>query len=116
MGRKFPISDLQSPVTGEQVAHLAAGGDHVALQVISDAGSALGAAIATLAMIVSIDLFIVGGSVAKCGEMLLAPARQAVPHHAFASVAQHVRIVASGLDTDAPILGCAWLARESVGQ
>jgi len=108
--------NLQSPVTGEQVAHFASNGDTVALQVISDAGTALGAAIATLAMIVKIDLYVVGGSVAKCGEMLLAAARKAVPNHAFASVAQHVRIVASGLDTDAPILGCAWLARETAAR
>jgi len=35
-----------------------------------------------------------------------------VPHHAFASVALRVRIVVSVLDTDAPLLGCAWLARQ----
>jgi glucokinase len=97
---------------GEEVAQLAAQGDTVALRVLTQAGEALGAAIATLAMILSIDLYVVGGSVAKSGELLLAPARQAAPRHAFASVAQHIRIVASGLDTDAPILGCAWLARQ----
>ncbi|MFN8439756.1 MAG: ROK family protein [Caldilineaceae bacterium] len=101
-----------SLISGEQVARLAREGDPIALQVITEAGEALGAAIATLAMVINIDLYVVGGSVAKCGEMLLEPARKAVPHHAFASVAPHVRIVASGLDTDAPILGCAWLARE----
>ena len=84
----------------------------VALGVLAGAGAALGAAVATLAMIVNIDLYVIGGSVAKCGELLLEPARQAVPHHAFASVASQVRIVASGLDTDAPILGCAWQARQ----
>lgn len=102
----------QSPVSGEEVATLAAQGDPIAVAVITQAGEALGAAIATLAMIVNIDLFVVGGSVAKCGDLLLAPARRAVPRHAFASVAGHVRVVASGLDTDAPILGCAWLARQ----
>ncbi|MCE7985924.1 MAG: ROK family protein [Caldilinea sp. CFX5] len=107
-----PVSSLQSPLTGETVATLAGQDDPVALKVITQAGEALGAAIATLAMIVNIDLYVVGGSVAKCGELLLAPARQAIPRHAFASVASHVRVVASGLDTDAPILGCAWLARQ----
>jgi glucokinase len=102
-------------LTGETVATLAAQGDPVAVAVITQAGEALGAAIATLAMIVNIDLYVVGGSVAKCGEVLLAPARQAVPRHAFASVAAHVQVVASGLDTDAPILGCAWLARQQLG-
>ncbi len=98
----LPISNLQSHFSGEQVAHFAHSGDTVALQVITDAGAALGAAIATLAMIVNIDLYVIGGSVAKCDEMLLEPARKAVRNHAFASVAQHVRIVASGLG-----YGCA---------
>lgn len=102
------------PRSGEAVAKLATQGDPIAVAVLTQAGEALGAAIATLAMIVNIDLYVVGGSVAKCGELLLAPARQAVPRHAFASVASHIRIVASGLDTDAPILGCAWLARQQV--
>lgn len=114
-GRQSVVQRPQSTLTGETVATLAAQGDPVAVTVITQAGEALGAAIATLAMIVNIDLYVVGGSVAKCGEWLLAPARQAVPRHAFASVASHVRVVASGLDTDAPILGCAWLARQQLG-
>jgi glucokinase len=114
-GRQSVVQRPQSALTGETVATLAAQGDPVAVAVITQAGEALGAAIATLAMIVNIDLYVVGGSVAKCGEVLLAPARQAVPRHAFASVAAHVQVVASGLDTDAPILGCAWLARQQLG-
>ena len=114
-GRQSVVQRPQSALTGETVATLAAQGDPVAVAVITQAGEALGAAIATPAMIVNIDLYVVGGSVAKCGEVLLAPARQAVPRHAFASVAAHVQVVASGLDTDAPILGCAWLARQQLG-
>jgi len=106
--------ELSFPSTGEEVAKLAVQGDPSAVAVLTQAGAALGAAIATLAMIVNIDLYVVGGSVAKCGDLLLAPARQAAPRHAFASVASHIRIVASTLDTDAPILGCAWLARQQV--
>lgn len=113
-GRSSSLVEQPLPSSGEAVANLAAQGDPIAVAVLTQAGEALGAAIATLAMIVNIDLYVVGGSVAKCGDLLLLPARQAVPRHAFASVAAHIRIVASGLDTDAPILGCAWLARQQV--
>ena len=106
------VGNFQPPTSGEAVAKLATQGDELARRVITQAGEALGAAIATLAMIVNVDLYVVGGSVAKCGDLLLTPARLAVPRHAFASVAAPVRIVASSLDTDAPILGCAWLARQ----
>lgn len=113
-GRQSAVGGRPFPSTGEEVAKLAVQGDPSAVAVLTQAGEALGAAIATLAMIVNIDLYVVGGSVAKCGDLLLAPARQAAPRHTFASVASHIRIVASTLDTDAPILGCAWLARQQV--
>lgn len=102
-----------SELGGEQVAKLAAAGDAVARQVIADAGEALGAAVGTLAMVLDIECFVIGGSVAKCGEMLLEPARQAVSRHAFRSVASHVRILQNQLDTDGALLGCAWLARQA---
>ena len=112
VGNNSPVTSPASVMTGEEVTRLAAQADPVARAVITQAGEALGAAIATLAMIVNIDLYVIGGSVAKCGDLLLEPARHALPRHAFTSVASQVRIVASSLDTDAPILGCAWLARQ----
>ena len=64
-------------VTGETVARLAQKGDPLALEVMGRAGEALGTAVASLAMILDIDLYVIGGSVAKAGELLLAPARRA---------------------------------------
>jgi len=101
-------------VTGEQVTHWAAQGDPLASEILEQAGRALGMAIASLAMIMDIDFYVVGGSVAKAGDLLLEPARRAVPDHAFASVAGRVRILASGLGEDAAILGCGLLARAAL--
>jgi glucokinase len=97
---------------GAEVADLAAQGDEIAGQVLSAAGEALGTAVATMAMIVDVDLYVIGGSVAKASDLLLEPARQAVPQHSFASVGSRVRIVATKLGDDGPVLGCAWLARQ----
>lgn len=99
-------------VTGEAVAQLAGDGDPVAGQVMDDAGAALGVAVATMAMIIDVDLYVIGGSVAKAGDLLLEPARSAVPHHSFASVGSRVQIVQTALGDDGPVLGCAWLARQ----
>ena len=82
------------------------------MQVLADAGEALGTAVATLAMILDVELYVIGSSVAKAGDLLLEPARQAVSHHAHRSVAARVRIVRSELEDDGPILGCGWLARQ----
>jgi glucokinase len=104
----------EAPITGEQVAQLARQGDELACQVLTQAGEALGVIVGSLAMILDIDLYVIGGSVVKAGDLLLEPARQNVPNYTFASVASHVRIVAAGLGDDGPILGCGWLARQSL--
>lgn len=103
-------------ITGEQVVSLAAQGDLLASQVVTQAGEALGTATATLAMILNIDLFVIGGSVAKAGDLLLEPARQALPHHCYRSVGCEIRIVPTELGDEGPILGSAWLARQILGE
>ncbi len=104
------------PLTGERVACLAAEGDPVARKVIVQAGEALGIAVASMAMILNIDLYVVGGSVVKCGDMLLDPARRVAPQYCYRSVGCEVRIEATELGDDGPILGCAWLARQALAQ
>lgn len=101
-------------VTGERVAELAQSGDPVARQIVSEAGEALGIAVASLTMLVNIDLNVIGGSVAKLGDLLLEPARRTMPEFCFRSLGAGVQILPSALDDRAPILGCAWLAREAL--
>lgn len=110
------VHGVRQPVSGELVANLADEGDPLARQVLTEGGQALGVAIATMAMILDIELYVIGGSVARCGDMLLEPARKAVPSHAHASVASFVRIVATELGEDGPILGCGWLARQALSR
>lgn len=100
--------------TGETVAQLAEQGDRNARAVMADAGDALAAGIATMAMLMDIDLYVIGGSVARAGDLLLEPARNAVHKYAFGSVASRIRIVATKLHEDGAILGCAWQARREL--
>ncbi len=101
-------------VTGEMVTQRAAAGDPLALAVMAQAGESLGTAVATAAMILNIDLYVIGSSVAKAGDLLLEPAREAVWRHAHRSVASTVRIVPSALADDGPILGCGWIIRQAL--
>jgi glucokinase len=103
-------------ITGEQVAQLAAQGDDVALRVMNQAGEALGVLVASLAMTLDIELYVIGGSVAKARDLFLEPARQTMPFYAFQSIGSHVRIVPAELGDDGPILGCGWLARQVINQ
>jgi len=99
-------------ITGAEVARRAQAGDAIARGLLEAAGRGLGIAIASLAMTLNIELFVIGGSVAKSGELLLKPARATVPLYSFAAVAARVQVLASGLGEAAPILGAAWLARQ----
>lgn len=101
-------------LTALDVVNRALTGDELAREVMEEAGKALGAAVATLAMVLDVDLFVVGGSIVRSGDLLLEPARRAVPSHCYRSVGCGVRIVATELADDGHILGCAWMAREAL--
>lgn len=98
-------------VTGAEVTRRAMTGDANALAVLRSAGRALGIAIASLAMTLNIGLFVVGGSVAGAGDLLLAPARESLKEYSFSAVSARVHVTASDLGEDAPLLGAASLAR-----
>jgi glucokinase len=95
---------------------LAQHGDALAAQVLEAAGEALGVAVAHMARILNIDLYVVGGSVAMSEDLLLEPARKTVPNRSFQSVSPQVRIVTTEHSDDSSILGCSWLARQASSQ
>lgn len=98
-------------ISGHEIAARARSGDENALQVFHEAGRALGIAIASLAMTLNIETFVIGGSVAKAGDLLLGPARESLKGYSFRAVSARLRVAASELGEDAPILGAAHMAR-----
>ncbi len=104
----------QEPITGERIAHLASHGDPIAAKIMNEAGEALGIAVASMAMMLNIELYVIGGSVSKAGDLLLEPARGTAPRYCVRAVGARVQIVASALGDDGPILGSGWLARHAV--
>jgi len=112
--RASGLADPQEPVTGEWVARQASGDDVLARQVLEDAGRALGVAVATMAMVLDIELFVIGSSVARAGDLLLDPARRMMPACCYRSVGCRVRIAPTVLWDDGPILGSGWLARTAL--
>ena len=103
-----------SKVTGEYIMQQAQGQDTVAQMVFTQAGEALGIAVASMAMILDIERFVIGSSVARAGDLLLQPARNVLPCHCHASVACRVGILPTQLWDDGPILGCGWLIRQKL--
>jgi glucokinase len=100
-----------TPITGGYVAGRAQQGDPVALRIVQEAGEALGIAIASMAMILDIELNVIGGGVVALGDLLLEPARQMMRRYCFQALGARVKIVPTALGDDGPVLGCAYMAR-----
>jgi glucokinase len=104
------LSTIEIPITGETVISQARAGDPLARKIMMEAGEAIGIAVATMAMILDIELYVFGGGVSKCGDLLLEPARNTLPKYSFRTVSPRVRLILSELGDNGPILGCGWQA------
>jgi glucokinase len=102
-------------LTGEDVAHAAADGDPLALELVADVGAWLGQGIADLAAAMDPEVVVIGGGVSVLGEMLLRPARErlarALPGRGFRP---GPRVVVAELGASAGMIGAADLARTAV--
>ena len=94
------------------MSQAAQGGDRLALEVVSQAANYLGAGLVNVVNIFNPEMIVIGGSVAKMGELLLNPVRQLVSKKAFELSAQAVPIVPAGLGDDVGLLGAAVFALE----
>jgi predicted NBD/HSP70 family sugar kinase len=56
-------------------------------------------------------LYVLGGSVARLGDLLLEPAREIAPKYMLSSLCSRVKILTSQLQGDEALLGCAYLVR-----
>ncbi len=96
-----------------QTVHLAAQqGDPLSLEIIHRAAIFLGVGLANLVNIFNPEKIVVGGGVARMGDMLLEPARKVVAERAFPLLVQAASIVSSQLGDNAGVMGAAAFAWE----
>jgi glucokinase len=93
----------------------AASGDPVALQLWDDVGTKLGAALASVVWLINPDTIVIGGGVAKAGELLFAPIRRIIAARTVEVIHRDLRVIPAALGNDAGIIGCATLALEAAG-
>ncbi|MBD0710359.1 ROK family protein [Streptomyces sp. CBMA291] len=89
------------------VAAAAHAGDPIALAAFARAARALAAGIATTAALVEIDIAVVGGGVARAGEILFTPLRHALAEYATLSFLRDLTVLPAATGTDAGLLGAA---------
>ncbi|MCZ7416141.1 ROK family protein [Streptomyces sp. WMMC897] len=97
------------------VATAARAGDPVALAVFERAGQALAAAVAATAALVELNVVVVGGGVARSGELLFGPLRASLDRYATLPFERGITVVPARLGTDAGLVGAAAAALPARG-
>ena len=95
----------------KELAAAAEAGDAVALAAFRRGTTALAAVIASTAAVCDLDLVVIGGGVAKAGEVLFGPLRAALTHYAGLTFIRDLRVVPAALGGDAGLVGAAALVR-----
>ncbi|MHB1684073.1 MAG: ROK family protein [Bacilli bacterium] len=105
------MTELQSEnLTAAEVFAAAVRGDALAQAVVAEAAEVLGRGLAIGANIINPEVIVVGGGMARAGETLFQPLREAFARYALGRVADAVRIVPALLGNDAGVVGASKLA------
>jgi predicted NBD/HSP70 family sugar kinase len=103
MDEHMPGADLDAVIAA------AKSGDAAAGRVIEDAGLHLGWGLATLVNLIAPDVVIIGGDMARAGDLLFEPALTGVRRHALPD-ADPTEVVAAQLGERASLIGALTLA------
>lgn len=94
-------------VTARDVAMAATRGDTTAHALIVEAGRRIGQSLAAVVNILNPSLIVIGGGVARTGDLLLAVIRRTVYEHSLPLATRDLSVVPSSLDDLAGITGAA---------
>jgi len=106
------LSASVAELTGNEVYKAIQEGDPGALRLLTELGSNLGLAVASLVAVLDPEIVVIGGGVSAAGELLLEPIRAAYLEHLPArGFRPELKIVGAQLHNDAGVVGAADLAR-----
>jgi glucokinase len=94
-------------ITAEIVAEAAQQGDPAAIDIFARGGRALAVGIGGLVNVFNPELIVIGGGLARAGDLILEPFRSSLPHYTMLPIYQHVAVVPSALETNTGVYGAA---------
>lgn len=109
------IQRTKEQCTPRELDIAAKNGDGIARAVWDAVGDEVGAALASAVWVLNPDTIVVGGGVAKAGELILEPIRRSVRARTMALFHENLRIVGAELGNDAGAIGNAELVLDAVG-
>lgn len=107
------VGDNLESITAKMVDQAAAQGDALALRVVRETGQYVGIAIANLMNLINPQLVIIGGPIARFGQVFLDAIRSTVRQRALSTAASTAQIVLSSLGEDAESIGAAALVLQA---
>ena len=112
-GEKSLISELVNydlnQISAEIVATAANQGDKLGRSIMEETGEYLGTGVANIVNLFNPELVIVGGGVARAGDLIFEPLKKAVQQRAFSVSAEVAKIIPVSLGKDCTVIGAAAL-------
>ena len=99
-------------ITAEAVHRAALTGDKLAAELIGETARYLGVGFASLINLFNPELIVIGGGLAKIGDMLLEPAYEEAGRRAFQPSFEAVRFTRAALGDNPGVVGAAAYAME----
>ena len=96
------------------IANAANTGDQFAIELLYNAGYAIGKGLAILIHLMNPETIVLSGRGAKAGKILMVPINQALQKYAIPRLAENTEIKISNLGYDAELLGAAILIIENI--
>jgi glucokinase len=109
-GKLVALEDC-SPAAMEAAAHA---GDPTALQLWAQVGTEIGIALANLVWLLNPDTIVIGGGVAKAGDLIFNPVRRVIREVTMPTFYEKLQIVPAALGNDAGVIGSASVALDGM--
>jgi glucokinase len=107
IARRYAEKTRRDGVTGEEVTRAASAGDPEAVEIVSSAGTALGAAVGFLVNVLDPDAIVVGGGLGLSGGHYWQALVESTRAHIWADGSRDIPIVTAALGADAGVIGAA---------
>lgn len=112
-GGSFPGPETPSPAA---LATWANAGDPVAKALWDEIGTEIGIVFSDIVWLLNPDAFVIGGGVAKAGELVFGPIRKAINSRTMRDLHESLKIIPAALGNDAGIIGSAALGLETAAK
>jgi len=120
LGRPTLLTEMSggdlTNLTPAIIAEAAAKGDQVAIETLDETGYYIGIGVANAINILNPDKVIIGGGIARAGDLLFDPIRRTVAINALAIPLEACEILPAALGDDAGILGAAALVLRKMSE